>query len=199
MATKNYLDYAGLKRVLKHLLPGARKIWQGIQADWEALSDAEKQVYDLVVLTDTGYILAVNHTDGSITETANLNKIWRGTQAEWDALTEEEKDEWEQAEIIDDQYTAVPGTLIVAHDHVVAVADWQADTTYTGYGYKAEITVAGVTADHSPDVRFSFADATSGTFCSIADCDTDKVIIYANAIPAADITIPVIICTLMEV
>lgn len=146
---RNYLDYAGLKRVIGKLF-GIRRIWHGTQAEWEALTTAERDYYD-------------------------------------------------QAEIIDDQYTAVPGTLIVAHDQVVAVADWQADTTYTGYDYKAEITVADVTDKYSPDVRFSFAEASSGKFAGVADCAADKVIIYANAIPDADITIPVIICTLMEV
>lgn len=146
---RNYLDYAGLKRVIGKLF-GIRRIWHGTQAEWEALTTAERNYYD-------------------------------------------------QAEIIDDQYTAVPGTLIVAHDQVVAITDWQADTTYTGYGYKAEITVADVADKYSPDVRFSFAEASSGKFAGVADCAADKVIIYANAIPDADITIPVIICTLMEV
>ena len=46
MANKQYLDYAGLKRVLAKLLPGARKIWHGTQAEWDALSAAEKAKYD---------------------------------------------------------------------------------------------------------------------------------------------------------
>lgn len=146
---RNYLDYAGLKRVLSKLF-GIRKIWHGTLAEWEALTPAERDYYD-------------------------------------------------QAEVIDNQYTPVPGTLIVAHDRVVATTDWQADTTYAGYDYKAEITVADVTTRYSPDVRFNFTDTTSGKFAGIADCATDKVIIYANAIPDTDITIPAIICTLMEV
>jgi len=193
--SENLVKSGGVWEAIKN----ASAVWKGTQAEWNALPVADKQTYDLAVLTDAGYILAVDRTDGSSVETANLNKIWRGTQAEWDALTPAEKDEWEEAQIIDDQYTAVPGTLIVAHDKVVAVADWQADATYTGFSYKAEISMPGVTADYSPDVRFSFADANSGTFCSIADCADGKVTIYANAVPDADITIPVIICTLMEV
>ena len=46
MANKTYLDYAGLKRVLKHLLPGHRKIWHGTEAEWNALSAAERDKYD---------------------------------------------------------------------------------------------------------------------------------------------------------
>ena len=51
MANKSYLDYAGLKRVLKRLLPGNRKIWHGTWADWEQLSAAEKAEYDQAELT----------------------------------------------------------------------------------------------------------------------------------------------------
>lgn len=46
MADKKYLDYAGLKRTLKHLLPGARKIWHGTRDEWEALPAAERDKYD---------------------------------------------------------------------------------------------------------------------------------------------------------
>ena len=53
---KKYLDYAGLKRVLKHLLPGARKIWHGTLAEWEALSEAERDKYDQAEVIDgSGY------------------------------------------------------------------------------------------------------------------------------------------------
>lgn len=52
MAVKNYLDYAGLKRVLKRLLPGARKIWHGTQAEWDALSAEEKAKYDQAEIID---------------------------------------------------------------------------------------------------------------------------------------------------
>lgn len=46
MADKKYLDYAGLKRVLAKLLPGARKIWHGTIDEWDALSATEKDKYD---------------------------------------------------------------------------------------------------------------------------------------------------------
>ena len=45
MADKKYLDYAGLKRVLAKLLPGARKIWHGTIDEWDALSATEKDKY----------------------------------------------------------------------------------------------------------------------------------------------------------
>lgn len=53
---KQYLDYAGLKRVLKHLLPGARKIWHGTLDEWKALSEAERDKYDQAEVIDgSGY------------------------------------------------------------------------------------------------------------------------------------------------
>lgn len=84
---------------------------------------------------------------------------------------------------------------LTASNVAVAVADFVVDSTYTDYGYKAEISMPGVDSNYSPDVRFSLTDAASGIFAPVADTGTDKVIIYANAVPAADITIPVIICT----
>lgn len=53
---KQYLDYAGLKRVLKHLLPGARKIWHGTAEEWHGLSDEERNKYDQAEIIDgSGY------------------------------------------------------------------------------------------------------------------------------------------------
>lgn len=53
---KQYLDYAGLKRVLKHLLPGARKIWHGTAEEWHDLSDEERNKYDQAEIIDgSGY------------------------------------------------------------------------------------------------------------------------------------------------
>ena len=192
--SQNLVKSGGVWEAIKN----ASAVWKGTQADWNALPVADKQTYDLAVLTDAGYILAVDRTDGSSVETANLNKIWRGTQAEWEALSQAEKDYYDQAEIDDDQYMTNVNQ-IVAHDKVVAVADWQADATYTGFSYKAEISMPGVTADYSPDVRFGFNDINSGIFAPVADAIANKVVIYAYQIPSAAITIPVIICTLIGV
>ena len=53
---KKYIDYAGLKRVLKHLLPGARKIWHGTAEEWHDLSDEERDKYDQAEIIDgSGY------------------------------------------------------------------------------------------------------------------------------------------------
>lgn len=190
----NLCTSGGIYEAIKN----ASSVFVGTEAEWNGKTTAEKESYDIAVITDKHFVLSVDKTDGSTTEQANLNKIFRGTQAEWEALTPTEQNYYDQAEIDDDQYMTNVNQ-IVAHDKVVAVADWQADATYTGFSYKAEISMPGVTADYSPDVRFDFAEINAGSFAPVADAATDKVIIYANAVPAAAITIPVIICTLMSV
>lgn len=190
--SQNLVKSGGVWEAIKN----ASSVFVGTEAEWEA---ADHTLWDIAVLTDKHMILSVNRTNGETAEQANLNKIFRGTQAEWDALPTATQDWYEEKQIIDDQYIAIPGTLIVAHDMTIATGDWVADDTYTGFGFKADISVAGVTAKHSPEVRFSFADANSGKFAGVADCANGKVTVYANAVPDADITIPVIICTLMEV
>lgn len=79
MANKTYLDYAGLKRVLKRLLPGARKIWHGTLAEWEALSATEKAKYDQaeVIDDDTGVPVVVDKV-----ESGNLNPVTSNAVAE---------------------------------------------------------------------------------------------------------------------
>lgn len=55
MANKSYLDYAGLKRVLKRFIPGIRKVWHGTLEEWEALPAAEKAKYDQAEITEPDY------------------------------------------------------------------------------------------------------------------------------------------------
>lgn len=87
-----------------------------------------------------------------------------------------------------------PGGLIVQQNAQVAVADWSASATpiSASFTFEAEITINGVTAAMIPEVIYDADDATSGNYAPVADTDTDKVIIYAAAIPDAAITIPTI-------
>ena len=188
----NLCTSGGIYEAIKN----ASSVFVGTRAEWTA--EPDQTIYDIAVITDEHKVLSVDRSTGNTEEQANLNKIFRGTLAEWEALTPTEQNYYDQAEIDDDQYMTNVNQ-IVAHDKVVAVADWAADATYAGYGYKAEITVAGVTTNYSPDVRFGFTEIMSEQFAPVADTSTDKVIIYAKAIPSAAITIPAIICTLLEV
>ena len=188
----NLCTSGGIYEAIKN----ASSVFVGTEAEWT--NEPDQTIYDIAVITDEHKVLSVDRSTGDTEEQANLNKIFRGTLAEWEALTPTEQNYYDQAEIDDGQYMTNVNQ-IVAHDKVVAVADWQADATYAGFSYKAEISMPGVTADYSPDVRLSFDDIGSGIFAPVADAATDKVVIYASAVPAAAITIPVIICTLMSV
>ena len=188
----NLCTSGGIYEAIKN----ASSVFVGTRTDWT--NEPDQTIYDIAVITDEHKVLSVDRSTGNTEEQANLNKIFRGTLAEWEALTPTEQNYYDQAEIDDDQYMTNVNQ-IVAHDKVVAVADWQADATYSGFSYKAEISMPGVTADYSPDVRFDFDDINSGTFAPVADAAADKVVIYASAVPASAVTIPVIICTLMSV
>lgn len=48
---RNYLDYAGLKRVIGKLF-GIRRIWHGTAEEWEALTPAERDYYDQAEVID---------------------------------------------------------------------------------------------------------------------------------------------------
>ncbi len=71
--------------------------------------------------------------------------------------------------------------------------DFAADTTYDDYGYKADITLTGVTVSMVADVVFDPVEAASGNFAAVVSCGTGVVTIYAAAVPEEDFTIPTII------
>lgn len=77
-------------------------------------------------------------------------------------------------------------------DKSIASEDWTADTTYTDYGYKCDITCAGVTASMLPTVMFAHAEAISGNYSPIAVAGTGIVTVYSKVNTA--ITIPTIKC-----
>ena len=83
---------------------------------------------------------------------------------------------------------------ICAFDSVVTTGSWSADATVPGYGYRAAIAMANVTANYAPEVTFCQADAASGLYSMEARTYTGGVYIYAKAIPPASITIPTIVC-----
>lgn len=74
----------------------------------------------------------------------------------------------------------------------VTTDSWSADTTYTGYGFRAAIVIFGATSNMIPEVIFAPADADTGNFCSVADSYNGGVYIYTKTAPTATITIPTI-------
>ena len=71
-----------------------------------------------------------------------------------------------------------------------SVSTWVADNTYTGYGYKASITLSGVTADMIPQVIFGADEATSGNYLPIAESYAGGIYIWSKVDDT--ITIPTI-------
>ena len=71
------------------------------------------------------------------------------------------------------------------------VDTWVADTTYSDYGYKADIALEGVTADIYVEVIFALTEATSGDYAPICSSGAGTVTIYSKVNTA--ITIPTII------
>lgn len=79
----------------------------------------------------------------------------------------------------------------------VASSAWAANTTYSaqGYGFRASVPLAGVTADHIPDVTFAMADAVSGNLAPLADTYMGGIYIYAKEQPSATVNIASVVCT----
>lgn len=75
----------------------------------------------------------------------------------------------------------------------VKSTDWENDTTYMDYPYKAVISIAGADEDYVATVVFDVEQATSGMFAPVVKTAKESVIIYANALPDSDIIIPTIL------
>lgn len=76
----------------------------------------------------------------------------------------------------------------------VAVASWVADSTYSYFACRADISLRNVTADMIPRVIFGADDAATGNFAAAAMALDGYVRIYAQSKPDKAVTIPTIIC-----
>lgn len=88
----------------------------------------------------------------------------------------------------------VDGRVLTFTNKAVAVSAWaaSADQSGAGFGFRAAVALAGVTASMVPDVYFSAADAVSANFSPVAQSYAGGVYIYAASKPTAAITIPTI-------
>lgn len=80
---------------------------------------------------------------------------------------------------------------IVVENTSVLTGDWSADTTYSGYGYKAVITISGVTSSMLAEVSFGHTESISGNYSPVCLTGTNSVTIYSKVSTA--ITIPTIL------
>lgn len=72
-----------------------------------------------------------------------------------------------------------------------SASSWVADTLYTNYGYKCELTFSGVDATDIAEVTFGHTEAISGNYSPVCLTSTNKVTIYAKV--NTTITIPTIL------
>ena len=77
---------------------------------------------------------------------------------------------------------------------VVDNAAFVSNATYADFPFRAVVALAGVLSNMVPHVVFGTVDAISGIFAPVAACYDGGIYIYASEVPAADITIPTIIC-----
>lgn len=73
----------------------------------------------------------------------------------------------------------------------IAASAWSANTTMSGYSYRASIAITGCTADHVPVVTFDNAQAVSGNYCPVAETYAGGVYIWSKVNTA--ITVPSVI------
>lgn len=89
----------------------------------------------------------------------------------------------------------VDGKLIILHGISVPASAFaaSADQQAAGYGYRAAIPLAGMTAEYVPDVYFGGNDAVSGNFSPVAQSYEGGIYIYAASPPNAAVNIPTIV------
>lgn len=68
---------------------------------------------------------------------------------------------------------------------------WTANTSMSGYSYRASIAITGCTTDHMPIVTFDNAQAASGNYCPVAETYAGGVYIWSKKNTA--ITVPSIL------
>ena len=73
---------------------------------------------------------------------------------------------------------------------------WEANSTFSdyGYGYRASITMSGVTTSYIPMVIFMPGDAISGNYAPSALSYNGGVYVYAKTIPQGYVGIVGIVC-----
>lgn len=125
---------------------------------------------------------------GIVTETVELDTSTM--QSQFEALLHSIQDELAQLEA----GTAVELKKLQFNNTSVPASDFVADSTYEDYGFRASVSLSGVTGTMIPEVVFSLADAVSGIFAPIAESYNGGVYLYASDVPESAITIPVIIC-----
>ena len=75
----------------------------------------------------------------------------------------------------------------------VSTSSFAADATYADFGYRAAVSLQGVTSSMVPEVVLGVSDAMSGIFAPVSDTYNGGVYIYASEVPGSAVTIPTIL------
>ena len=96
--------------------------------------------------------------------------------------------------VIKPKIESLDAMVMIAQNISCSVAQWAEDAakTYENFPYKADLYIAGVTADMVPIVNFAAAEQESGNYTG-SESTTNVVSIWAKEIPSAALTIPNIV------
>lgn len=96
--------------------------------------------------------------------------------------------------VIKPKVESLDAMVMIAQNISCPVAQWAEDAakTYENFPYKADLYIAGATADMVPIVNFAAAEQESGNYTG-SESTTNVVSIWAKEIPRAALTIPNIV------
>ena len=96
--------------------------------------------------------------------------------------------------VIKPKIESLDAMVMIAQNISCPVAQWAEDAakTYENFPYKADLYIAGVTADMVPIVNFAATEQESGNYTG-SESTTNVVSIWAKEIPSAALTIPNIV------
>lgn len=86
-----------------------------------------------------------------------------------------------------------PSETFTITDITVLSGDWVGDTTYIDFPYKATISNANVTSNHTPFVVFSQESVSLGIYAQVADTSNGTISIYASEIPSSSTIVKTIV------
>ena len=89
-------------------------------------------------------------------------------------------------------YGITDATPTIVASLSVATGDWASDSTYADYGYKATISVSGITTSYSAQVNFSPTEVISGIFASFTSTGAGVVYVWASEVPSSAINVDII-------
>ena len=125
---------------------------------------------------------------GIVTDRVNIDTS--AMQAQFEALLRSIQDELSSLE----SGTATELKKLLFTGVSVAASAFVSDSTYEDYGYRAAVSLSGVTSSMIPEVVFSLDDASGGNFAPVAETYNGGIYLYAADVPERQITIPTIIC-----